>query len=91
MHRLGDFWSACSQLRSQLVLLKVKYPVDIVISSPQSRDTLPSFKAKTQVLFPSVQAKAFVYFTFSFDTLAQWPLSLECLNCDVEVAYGPVE
>jgi kinetochore protein Spc7/SPC105 len=91
VHRLGDFWSACAQLRSQLVLLKVKYPVDILVSSPQSRETPPCFKARAQVLFPSVQAKALVYFTFSFDTLTQWPLSLGSLNCDVEVAYGPVE
>jgi kinetochore protein Spc7/SPC105 len=91
VHRLADFWSASSQLRSQLLLLKIKYPVDILASSPQSRDSPPYFKAKAQVLFPSVQAKAFIYFHFSFNTLTQWPLSLGSLDCEVEVAYGPVE
>ena len=90
MTRLSDFWSACAQLRSQLVLLKIKYPVDILVSAP-SGDSPPYFKAKARVLFPSVQAKAFVYFIFSFDTLRQWPLSLGSLTCEVDVAYGPVE
>ncbi|KAF9535483.1 Spc7 kinetochore protein-domain-containing protein [Crepidotus variabilis] len=91
VNRLNDYWSSCSQLRSQLTLLNVKYPVDIILPSSSKEITMPSFKAKTTVMFPSVQGKAFVSFKFSFDTITQWPLTLEALDCDVDVSYGSLD
>jgi len=90
VHRLNDFWSSCAQLRSQLLLLSIKYPVEIVANESEEA-RLPGFKAKVMVMFPSVKAKAFISFLFSFGTLSQWPISINTLDCEVDVAYGPVE
>ncbi|TFK41287.1 Spc7 kinetochore protein-domain-containing protein [Crucibulum laeve] len=91
VHRLGDYWLSCAQLRSQLKLLNIKYPVEIEIVHP-SRDNLVSgFKAKAMVMFPAVKAKAYVSFIFSPETFSQWPESIGSLDCDVEVAYGPID
>ncbi|KAF9568515.1 hypothetical protein CPC08DRAFT_625217 [Agrocybe pediades] len=90
VHRLSDFWSSCAQLRSQLLFLAIKYPVEIVIDTPADK-RLPGFKAQAMVMFPSKKAKAYISFVFSFDTLSQWPISINSLDCQVDVAYGPID
>lgn len=88
IHQLADYWSSCSQLRAQLRLLAVKYPVEIL---PADSDGFPGFKARTKVMIPSKKAKAFIIFNFTPDIFSQWPLSINLLTCDVEVSYGSVE
>ncbi|KAJ8517055.1 hypothetical protein ONZ45_g5726 [Pleurotus djamor] len=88
VHCLADYWTSCTQIRSQLDLLAIKYPLTIEIPSPT---TPASFIAKAQLMFPSAKAKAFVRFTFSPDTFASWPMSISHLPCDVKVAYGSVQ
>ena len=74
-----------------MTLLGIKYPVEVAIT-PATRETAsPSFKAKAMVMFPSVMAKAYITFVFSFDTFSRWPLTIDSLDCEVEVAYGSVE
>ncbi|KAJ6574650.1 Spc7 kinetochore protein-domain-containing protein [Mycena capillaripes] len=83
---LADYWSACSQVRTQLFQLTIKYPVEI--------EVLPSgqgFRAKTTVMFPAAKAKAYVYFIFSPDTYSRWPITIGFLRHDVEVVYGAIE
>ncbi|KAF8905455.1 Spc7 kinetochore protein-domain-containing protein [Gymnopilus junonius] len=91
VHRLSDYWSSCAQLRSQLRLLSIKYPVEVTLSPPSKESPSPSFAAKCMVIFPAAQAKAFISFNFSFDTFSQWPISMESLDCDVEVVYGSID
>jgi kinetochore protein Spc7/SPC105 len=50
-----------------------------------------AFKAKVMVLFPTVKAKAFVSFVFTMNTISYWPMSIDSLQHDVEVAYGAIE
>ena len=90
VHRLNDYWSACAQLRRQLALLTIKYPVDITLP-PIPKDSPPIFHARAMVMFPSVMGKAFISFIFPFNAFGQWPLSIDSLDCEVEVAYGPLE
>lgn len=90
VHRLGDYWSSCVQLRSQLKLLTIKYPVEIEIPQPP-QDSPTGFKAKATVLFPSVKAKAFISFVFNPETFCSWPMSIASLGCEVKVAYGAIE
>ncbi|KAJ3513056.1 hypothetical protein NLJ89_g3160 [Agrocybe chaxingu] len=91
VHRLNDYWSSCAQLRSQLTLLSIKYPVDIVVPPLSPENPSLSFKAQAAVMFPSMTGKAFISFVFPFNTLSQWPMSLNSLDCEVEVAYGSME
>ncbi|KAJ7124771.1 Spc7 kinetochore protein-domain-containing protein [Mycena crocata] len=83
---LADYWSACSQVRTQLFQLTIKYPVRIEILPPGQ-----GFRARTVVLFPGVQAKAHVYFVFSTETYSRWPISIGFLRHDVDVIYGQIE
>jgi kinetochore protein Spc7/SPC105 len=83
---LADYWSACSQVRTQLIQLTIKYPVEI--------EVLPSgqgFRAKAIVMFPAVKAKAYIYFTFSPETYSRWPISIGFLRHDIQVIYGAIE
>ncbi|PPQ73088.1 hypothetical protein CVT26_014738 [Gymnopilus dilepis] len=91
VHKLSDYWSSCAQLRSQLRLLSIKYPVEVILSPSSKESPSPSFVAKSMVMFPPVQSKAFISFKFSMDTFSQWPMAIDSLDCDVEVAYGSVD
>jgi kinetochore protein Spc7/SPC105 len=84
---LCDFWISCAQIRCQLALLAVKYPLSIeVLTEPGAR-----FKAKAMLLFRKLRAKAIVSFVFDDVTFARWPMTIGSLKCEVDVAYGPVQ
>ncbi|PFH50764.1 hypothetical protein AMATHDRAFT_3619 [Amanita thiersii Skay4041] len=91
VHRLADYWSSCTRLRTQLKLLSIRYPVTIEIVQPSSEEGLPSFKAQVVVMFPSHRAKAVISFIFSTATFCFWPMTLDSLDCDVQVMYGPID
>ncbi|KAF5356236.1 hypothetical protein D9756_004174 [Leucocoprinus leucothites] len=88
IHYLSDYWSSCSQLRAQLLLLAIKYPVDIL---PTDYDGLPGFKAQAKVMIPSKKAKVFVSFNFTPRIFSRWPLSINSLACGVDIGYGDVD
>ncbi|GLB36475.1 putative spc7 kinetochore protein [Lyophyllum shimeji] len=90
IHRLSDYWSSCAQLRAQLKLLTLKYPVEIEIAQ-SARDEPPSFKAKVMVLFPSVKGKALISFVFGTKTFCYWPVTIRLLRCEVEAVYGNID
>jgi len=87
---LSDFWTSVVQLRSQLDVLAVRYPVSVE-AVEECGDTTPGFKAVTSVLFSKFKAKAFVKFIFDADTFSNWPMSLASTQCEVEVAYGHLD
>jgi len=66
--------------------MTVRYPLEIEILHEHN-----TFKATVMLLFPKVKAKAFVAFVFDARTFSYWPMSLDSLRCDVQVAYGNVE
>lgn len=89
IQRLGDFWSSCAEVRSQLTFLRVKYP--LVVEAVPADNTVPSLQASATVLFPAAKSKASITFLFDWDTYSRWPLSIGSLKCDVKVAYGGIE
>ncbi|KAG6866877.1 hypothetical protein C0991_008814 [Blastosporella zonata] len=92
IHRLSDYWSACAQLRAQLKLLLIKFPVTIQTIKDLHTETVSSgFKAKVMVVFPSVKAKAFISFVFGDNTFSYWPVTINTLEVEVEVAYGAID
>ncbi|KAG1864649.1 Spc7 kinetochore protein-domain-containing protein [Suillus subalutaceus] len=62
VERLGDYWSACSQLLTQLKLVAIKYPVAVT----HGEDDDSGFTATVTVMLPSQKAKALI--SFIFDT-----------------------
>jgi hypothetical protein len=42
-------------------------------------------------MFPSKKAKALISFIFDTRTFSSWPISIQSMQCDVKVAYGPVQ
>ena len=89
VQRLGDFWTSCAQIRSQLTFLRVKYP--LVVDPISANKGPPSLRAKAAVIFPSVKSKVHITFIFDWDTYSRWPLSISSLRCEVKVAYGGIE
>jgi hypothetical protein len=70
--------------------LNIKYPLSIEIVTA-TEDRPSGFRAKAIVLFPNLKAKALVSFIFDADTFSAWPISINSVRCEVEVAYGPIE
>ncbi|CDO75877.1 hypothetical protein BN946_scf184672.g10 [Trametes cinnabarina] len=89
LERLGDFWSSCAQLRSQLTFLGIKYP--LVVESIVDEKDQTYLQATATVMFPSAKGKAFISFLFDKETYSRWPLSVRSLKSDVQVAYGAIE
>ena len=89
VQRLGDFWSSCAQIRSQLTFLRVKYP--LAVDAVPADNVPPSLQAKATVIFSSAKSKVYISFIFDWDTYSRWPLSIESLKCEVKVAYGGIE
>lgn len=89
IQRLGDFWSSCAQIRSQLTFLKIKYPLALTLLPV--KNAAPSLKVTATVLFLAVRAKAYISFVFDAETYTRWPLTIAALKTDVEVAYGGIE
>ena len=73
----------------QLGFLSVQYPLTAEIV-PGNKST-PSFKVTVTVLLPSEKAKAFVTFVLDSKTYMSWPMTIDSLQCEVEIAYGNVE
>ncbi|RDX56232.1 hypothetical protein OH76DRAFT_1427885 [Lentinus brumalis] len=89
IHRLGDFWSSCAQLRSQFTFLAIKYP--LVIESISDDHQQEYLKATATVMLPSIKGKTLISFILDRDTYARWPLSVQGLKVDVKVAYGNIQ
>ncbi|RXW18933.1 hypothetical protein EST38_g6928 [Candolleomyces aberdarensis] len=90
IHKLNDYWTSCAQLRSHLRLLNVKYPIDIDVAT-SAPSSVPTFRVRATVLFPRVAGKAIVSYIFTLQTFCQWPLSIDSLDCAVDVSYGPLD
>ncbi|KAJ2920371.1 hypothetical protein MD484_g151, partial [Candolleomyces efflorescens] len=90
IHKLNDYWTSCAQLRSHLRLLNVKYPIDIDVA-PSTPSSVPTFRVRTTVMFPRVAGKAIVSYIFTLQTFCQWPLSIDSLDCAVDVSYGALD
>jgi kinetochore protein Spc7/SPC105 len=43
------------------------------------------------LMFPKAKGKALASFIFNLQTFSKWPLSIDSLDCEVQVAYGPLE
>jgi len=90
VQRLSDYWSSCAQVRSQLKLVAVKYPLSVE-TTPAAQDGTSGFKATATVIFPNIKAKAYISFILDMETFSSWPMSIGSTKCEVKVAYGPVE
>lgn len=89
---LGDFWSACNQLRSQLTFLSIKFPLTIEpMSLNDDSDRISGVRAKAMVLLDSLESKVYIYFIWDSDVLARWPLSIASMKYDIKVAYGEAD
>lgn len=86
---LRAYFFSCKELRSQLGLITVKYPVELNVIHEGNQST--GFMATAIVLFKSVRAKAFVSFIFANDVFAKWPYSIKDVQVKVDVAYGKVD
>ncbi|TFK76777.1 hypothetical protein BDN72DRAFT_866650 [Pluteus cervinus] len=85
---LADYWTSCSQLRSQLNLLNIRYPISFQFNQPGDPG---GFKVTAKVMLPRVHAKALISFLFPLDLFSKWPESLDGLDCEVTVGYGPID
>jgi len=74
-------------LLAQLKLVAIKYPLAIT----KGVDDESGFTATVTIMFPSKKAKALIFFIFDTRTFSSWPMSIQSMQCDVKVAYGPIQ
>ncbi|OJT06038.1 Kinetochore protein spc7 [Trametes pubescens] len=86
---LGDFWSSCAQLRSQLAFLAIKWPLAVEALADDSGALF--LRATVTMMLPAARSKAHVSFLWDRDAYARWPLSVGALKTDVQVAYGAIK
>ena len=89
LERLGDFWSSCAQLRSQLTFLSIKYP--LTVEALLDEKDQPFLRATATVMFPLLKSKALISFLLDKETYSRCPLSVRGLKADVRVAYGIIK
>ncbi|KAI5897558.1 uncharacterized protein SCHCODRAFT_02564435 [Schizophyllum commune H4-8] len=87
VQELRDYFFSCKELRSQLGLITVKYPVELSVLHDQGE----ALMATAIVLFKPVKAKAFVSFIFADEVFATWPHSIKGVRVKVDVAYGQID
>jgi len=102
---LSDYWASVVQLRTQLNVIRTRYPVAIEIipqddtaedlnastsSTSALLATVPSFKATVKVVDLAARSKILANFFFDFGVFARWPMALKKTGCEVEVVAGPL-
>jgi len=90
VHRLGDIWASCAQLRQQLTFVGIKFPTSVSIKASEGGEP-PQVNVVATILYPGKRAKVLVKFMLDVDAFASWPNSIAALRCDVEVVYGSIE
>ncbi|KAK7694277.1 hypothetical protein QCA50_001458 [Cerrena zonata] len=90
VQQLSDFWSSGAQLRRQLDLLNIQYPLSLELV-PSSGNVDPSVVATATIMLESVKAKAFISFPLDLDICSKWPKSTSLLKTDVKIAYGKAD
>lgn len=86
---LLDFWTGCSQIRTQLLFLSVKWPLTVVVMQPQEGGgKMPSLNVAADVVLHTVKSKIKISFVFDAETVINWPFSVHDVACAVEPVYG---
>lgn len=101
---LSDYWTSIVQLRAQLDVIQIAYPVKVEVmpqdgtaddldastsSTNSVTATIPSFKAAIKTVDLAMGSKVLIYFLFDFGVFAHWPMALKSTKCEVKVVMGP--
>ncbi|KAI0757336.1 hypothetical protein C8Q80DRAFT_94776 [Daedaleopsis nitida] len=73
----------------QFTFLAIKYPLQVDGITDEHGDEY--LKATATVMLPGIKGKAFISFILDKDTYTRWPLSMQNLKVDVNVAYGEIQ
>jgi hypothetical protein len=101
---LSDYWTSIVQLRAQLDIIQIAYPVKVEVmpqdgttddlnastsSTGGVTSTIPSFKAVVKTVDLAMGSKVLIDFLFDFGVFAHWPMTLKRTKCEVKVVMGP--
>ncbi|KAL5518577.1 hypothetical protein ACEPAH_260 [Sanghuangporus vaninii] len=88
LEALSDFWTSCSQIRTQFVFLGIKYPLKLELAEV---DGTTNLRVVASILFSKRTTKVLVAFVFTPEVLAGWPFAIRKLQCEVRTVYGTID
>lgn len=97
LRHIGSLWAAARKLRSEILLLSLRYPISVSLFSKKSKPGQVSLRASARVYALTAQSEFSVVFEMSGEEMltASSQGSEEGitagLGVSVEVAYGDVE
>ena len=89
VEELSDFWTSCSQIRTQITFLGIKYPLKLELI--ESNCPATGLTVTASILSRKRRAKMLVALIFSPEVLARWPFEIKKLQCEVKTTYGKIE
>lgn len=77
---LTNFWTACAEIREEILMLQCKYAVGFHSEGNALRMEVP-------LLFMKTMAKVLLDFTFDEKCIRQWPLTLPTIRFEARLGY----
>ena len=77
---LTNFWTACAEIREEILMLQCKYAVGFYNEGEALRMEVP-------LLYRKTMAKVLLLFTFDEETIEQWPLTLPTIRFEAHLGY----
>jgi len=77
---LNYFWTACAEIREEMLMLQCKYAVGFHSEGNALRMEVP-------LLFMKTMAKVLLDFTFDEKCIRQWPLTLPAIRFEARLGY----
>jgi kinetochore protein Spc7/SPC105 len=77
---LTNFWTACAEIREEILMLQCKYAVGFHSEGNALRMEVP-------LLFMKTMAKVLLDFTFDEKCIRQWPLTLPAIRFEARLGY----
>ena len=77
---LTNFWTACAEIREEMLMLQCKYAVEF---SNEGND----FRMEVPLLYMKTMAKVLLRFTFDEKCIRQWPLTLPTIRFEAQLGF----
>ena len=78
---LTNFWTACAEIREEILMLQCKYAVGFHSEGN-------AFRIEVPLLYMKTMAKVLLRFTFDEKCIKQWPLKLPAIRFEAHLGYS---
>ncbi|ORX40865.1 Spc7 kinetochore protein-domain-containing protein [Kockovaella imperatae] len=84
IQRIGQLWTSCQRLRSELGLLAFRHPITFRVGEG-------SIIVSAMMMIPSFKSKSLLHFHLEPDLLYDWPIGLGNVQVTSSIVYGSAD